>query len=233
MARVQLSALINDISGKVGGSVFQRTQGGLCLRSNSGKIDSNSAQSNSKKVGMSTVQGGWQGLTDAERLLWQTYAVYLNKKQKHNTSLLLNGHQLFLNINCLRYDLSSSNSLFNPYLLSTPIFAPLPLPITVTIITTNFGDLTVTMDRSIDNTTEVVALYLSRPLSATQKSGYQKMILMKAQTATGFDFICTDYYISVYGRLPVAGEWLQLKLAIYSTVGENFSSHTVQRIQYS
>ena len=233
MARVQLSALVNDISGKVGGSVFQRTQGGLALRSNSGKINSNSAQSNSKKVSMSTVQGGWQSLTDAERLVWTTYAVYLNKKQKHNTSLILNGHQVFLNVNCLRSDLSSSNTLFVPYLLSAPIFAPLPLPISVSIITTNFGDLTITFDRAVDNTTEVIAIYLSRPLSASQQSGNQKLVLMKAQTDTGFDFICTDYYKSVYGRLPNAGEWIQLKVALYSTTSENFSSHTVKRIQYS
>lgn len=231
MARVKTSALISDISGKLNGSVFQRTQGGLCIRNQSGRINSNTARSNLRKVGMSNIQYEWQQLTDPERLLWQTYATYLNKKQKNNLSLNINGHQLFINVNSIRYDLSAENTLFQPWLLSTPVLAPLPQPLNIILVVINFGEITVTFDRAIDDTKEVVVLYLSRPLSASQMSPNQKMILMKSETLNGTDFICTDYYESVYGRSVIAGEWLQTKLALYNTDSENYSSMSVSRIQ--
>src|SRR3972149_2337274 len=116
MARIQTSALISNISGKINGSVFQRNQGGLIMRNQSGKINSNTLRSNSQKVGLADIQGNWQLLTDGQRLLWQTYAIYLNKKQKKNPTLNINGQQLFININAIRYALSSDNALFQPYL---------------------------------------------------------------------------------------------------------------------
>ena len=230
MARVQLSALVNDISGKVGGSVFQRTQGGLILRSNSGKIDSNSAQSNSRKVGMSSVQGSWQNLTNAQRLLWQTYAIYLNKKQKHNTSLIINGHQLFININSLRYDMSGQSALFVPYLLTTPVLAPLPLPITIVSVVFDIPALEVNISRATVPADEVVFLFMSRPLSASQVSPNTKMLLMKTPTPNNDQLDPTDYYISVYGRVPTVGEYVMTKIAIYQTAAENYSSFSVQRL---
>ena len=233
MARVKTSAIIADISGKLNGSVFQRNQGGLCIRNQSGKINSNTLRSNSRKVGMSVVQGAWQSLTAAERLLWETYSVYLSKKQKHSNSLIINGHQLFLNINSIRYDLSSSNALFQPYLLSTPILQPLPQPINVSLIVINFGDITVTLDRAVDATKEVVVLFLSRPLSGSQQSAHQKLILMKSPTINGTDFIVTDYYEEVYGRILNVGEYVQSKVAIYNTDSENYSSYSVQRVLVS
>lgn len=233
MARVKTSAIISDISGKLNGSVFQRTQGGLCIRNQSGKINSNTLRSNQRKVGMSAVQGDWQGLTVAQRLLWETYAVYLNKKQKHSNSLIINGHQLFLNINSLRYDLSSSNALFQPYLLSSPVLNPLPQPINVSLIVINFGDITVTLDRAVDVSKEVVILFLSRPLSPSQQTANQKMTLMKSPTIAGTDFIVTDYYEEVYGRILAVGEYVQSRVAIYNTDNQNYSSYSVQRILVS
>src|SRR3972149_7530721 len=105
MARIQTSALISNISGKINGSVFQRNQGGLIIRNQSGKINSNTLRSNSQRVGMSSVQGDWQSLTDAQRLTWNTYATYLDRKQRRNPTLSINGQQLFIDINTVRYAL--------------------------------------------------------------------------------------------------------------------------------
>lgn len=229
MARVKTSAIISTIQGKLNGSVFQNSQGGLIIRNQGAKINSNTLRSNSHRVGLSAVQGEWQNLTNAQRLLWQTYSLYLNKKQKHSTSLIVSGHQLFIDINTIRYDLSSSNVLFQPYLLSTPILAPLPLPINITAIT-RFGlSLVVTLDRAVVAASEVLILYLSSSRLPSQMSAYAKLILMKAPTTDGFNFLCYDYYESVYGRVVDTGEYIQSKIAIYSTASQNYSSYSVLR----
>lgn len=231
MARVTLSGLVSNIVGKINGTVFQGSQGGLVMRNQSGKINSNTIRSNKRKVGMATIQGEWQKLTNNERTLWQTYAIYLNKKQKHNPSLFVNGHQLFISINSIRYDLSPDNSLFQPYLLSTPILTPLPQPINITSINRNGLALELNLDRTINNLTEVIICYLSRPLWASQTTAYTKTILMKAPTNSGNNFECNAYYVDVYGRIIEVGEYVQTRIAIYSTVSQNSSSYSVNRFE--
>lgn len=229
MARIQLSGLVNNIVGKLGGSVFQKNQGGLVMRRQGGKIDSNSLRSNAKKVSIAAIQGDWAALTQAQRNLWSTYAIYLNKKQKKNPNLLINGHQLFINVNSIRYDLQADNALFQPYLLSSPTLAPLPQPINVTSIDRNGVALELNLDRAIVAASEVLIAFLSRPIKPTQQSAYIKTILMKAPTNNGTVFDCNAYYSSVYGRTPEVGEDVFCKVAIYSTVSQNYSAYSVNR----
>lgn len=231
MARVILSGLVSDISGKIGGTTFQRTQGGLIARNQSAKINSNTARSNLRKVGMATVQNDWQTLTDTQRLLWNTYATYIGKKQKHNIGLNINGHQLFININSIRYDLSSVNSLFDPYLLSEPVLNPLPQAIGINAVTEGFGVLRPSFDREVDADTEVIILFASRPLKGSEQSSNQKMTLMKSPTLSHSYIDIQDYYLEVYGRLATAGEYIQVKAAIYSTTSQNYSSYSVLRTE--
>ena len=231
MARITMSALISDISGKVNGSVFQRCQSGLIMRNQGGKINSNGVRSNLHKNGLSSVQSAWQTLSDTERLLWQTYAVWLNKKQKKNPSKIINGHQLFININSIRYDLAVNNFLFTPWLLSTPLFVPLPAPISIVSVERDGGALIVNLDRAVSQLDEVVMCYLSRPLLGSQMSAYQKMLLMNEPTNSGTEFQCNVAYGDGYGRVIDVGEWVQCKVAIYSDVSENYSNFTVIRTQ--
>ena len=110
---------------------------------------------------------------------------------------------------------------------------PVPQAITVSLIVINFGDITVTLDRAIDDTKEVVILFLSRPLTPSQQSANQKLTLMKSPTIAGTDFICTDYYTEVYGRALQAGDYVQLKVAVYNTDKESYSDYSHQRILVS
>lgn len=229
MAKIQTSSLIANISGKLNGSVFQRTQGGLSLRNRNTSVNSNTPRSNLRKVGMATVQNDWQTLTTAERTLWQMYSTYIQKKQKKNSGLNINGHQLFIAINSIRFDLSSSNVLFQPYLLVSPKLVPLPLLINVDAVSYAFDSLRVSFDRVIDASTEVVICFMSRPLKASEQSPNQKMVLMKVATLDESYIEITDYYVEVFGRPLFAGEFVQVKLAVYSTASENYSSYSVYR----
>jgi hypothetical protein len=231
MARVKTSALISDISGKINGTVFQRNQGGLIMRNQSGKINSNTLRSNSQKVGISSIQGYWQGLSDAERLLWQTYALYLNKKQRRNNSLNINGHQLFINVNSVRYALRDFSALFVPYLMPTPVLLPPPLPINITAITDIGLDVEVSLDRVVLVVLNVCVLSMSKILSPSQQSAHQKLTIIKTYTNTGTVLSVGAAYQDIYGRMPEIGEWVQTKISIWDDGVKAFSSPSVQRIQ--
>lgn len=231
MARIQTSAIISNITGKLNGSVFQRTQGGLTLRNRNLSVNSNSPRSNLRKVGMASIQNNWQNLTNTQRQLWNIYAIYIGKKQKNNSGLNINGHQLFININSIRFDLQADNGLFQPYLLSSPVLAPLPAPISIVSIHQDGVALIVNVNRAIDNTKEVVILFLSRPLLPSQMTANVKLVLMKAPTNSGTEYQCNVAYEEVYGRVIQVGEWVQSKIAIYSTDSQNYSSYTILRTQ--
>ncbi len=229
MARIITSSLISNISGKLNGSVFQRSQGGLTLRNKTSHVNSNSSRSNLRKIGMATVQSAWQSLSNSDRQLWQVYATFIGKKQKHNSGLNVNGHQLFLNYNSIRYDLSSSNASLDPYLLTTPVLTPLPLPLVPNEVLNSAGNVLVSFDRVLDTDTDIAVCFISRPLLPSQFSSNQKLTLMKAPTTNDNFISIGDYYETVYGRKIQSGEYCQVKLAIYSLTTQSISSYSSDR----
>jgi len=231
MARVKLSGLVSDISGRINGTVFQRNQSGLIMRNQSGNINSNTVRSNTQRNSTAIIQSSWQLLTDNQRLLWQNYSIFIGHKQKRNSSLNINGHQLFIKINSLRLALSPVNDLFTTWLLSTPIFSPLISPFQITSIGIDVTLLKVVFDTEIFAGTQVVAVFISRPLRGSQLSGNQKLTLMKSSTFNGFYLDINDYYITVYGRVPVPGEFVQAKVCVWEDTAGSFSNYSVNRFE--
>ena len=231
MALIKTSGLISDIVGKISGTVFQRTQGGLIARNQSGKINSNTERSNTHKVGMITAQNAWMGLTNAERTLWQTYALFLKTPQKKNPTLIINGHQLFLKLNSLRYDLHFDNTLFTPTIQDTPVLTNLPQPINVTAITRVGVLINATLDRPVNSLNEVVSLYASRPLTASQMTSNRPLTLMRTPTQTGTTLDFNANYVKVYGRRVEVGEYIQIRVAVWDDTSKYFSSFSNIRLQ--
>jgi hypothetical protein len=157
--------------------------------------------------------------------------VFLNKKQKHSQTLIQNGHQLFIWFNTLRYDMQTVSALFQPPLFTTPSFLSVPQPVIVDSIVLNFGVIDVVLSQAMNDTSNVVCLSLSRPLLPSQTSAHQKLVLMKAATEDGENFDCADYYTEVYGRQPIAGEFLQCRLTVWDENQECFTQITNQRIE--
>ena len=232
MARVELSGLISNISGKLNGSVFQRNQSGLIIRNQAGKINSNTARSNFQRTGIAQLQNDWKSLDDATRNSWENYSRYLNLKQKRNPTLNINGHQLFIRINSIRYSLQDVSSIMSPYLLSIPIFAPLPQPLQILTLDNTMDLLWATFNFEINLSNNVVILLASRPLTGSQISANQKLTLMRTATTSVGHFDFTSYYTEVYGRLPAEGEWLQIRAALWDSTTGSFSNYTNQRLQY-
>lgn len=231
MARVKVSGIISDIRGKVGGSVYQSSQGGLILKNKSGVISSSSSRSLKHKMGIARIQGNWRAITNEQRMLWEQYSIYLDKKQKHNPSIRVNGHQLFLNYNSIRYDLQEVAPLFNPYLLESPIMTTLPEPISIVSVVQGEVFLFVTLSRVINSLEEVIILSLSSSLLGSQNSQNQKMLLMKSATTSGNVFECSNYYKEVYGRKLEVGMYVQSRVAIWSVVNQSYSLFSRQRFE--
>ena len=54
---------------------------------------------------------------------------------------------------------------------------------------------------------------------------------MKSPTVSGTKFETNAYYTNTYGRNANVNDWLQTKIAIYSTIGQNYSNFSIGRFQ--
>src|SRR3972149_8638966 len=115
MAIITTSALISDITGRIQGTTFQRTQGGLCARNQRAQRNSNTNSQNFNKTGISSILNAWINLTQSEREQWNQYAIYRNIKQKRNQSRTISGQHICMPEKPARHPKNNSGNIFlNP-----------------------------------------------------------------------------------------------------------------------
>jgi len=119
MARIQLSGLLSDIAGKVGGSIFQTGQSGHIIRNLTYPCKIRTpAQENIRGISV-RLHNSWINLLPVYRKGWQKYALYRKVLQKNSQYKILNGHQLFLKLNHYRL-------LYGNQILKGPSWSPIP-----------------------------------------------------------------------------------------------------------
>ncbi len=230
MAIVKVSGLITDINGKMNGSVFQRNQAGLSLRSQPGVRKSFTYNQQLNKGTMSSVQSAYRSLSAADLLLWEQYAIFLNKKQKKNVGKSISGQALFIFQNQLRAIAARDISGILPLVIDTPVIQVDPAPIAIVNLILNFADLDVVFDHELVSADEFLVIKMSRPLLASQASGYNKMVIIKYVEEDDVALNVGPNYIEVYGRLPVEGEYVNCEVVLGMKETNGITSRFAQRL---
>jgi len=231
MAIITTSAFISDITGKIQGTTFQRTQGGLCARNQRAQRNSNTNFQQFNKTAIATILNDWVNLTQSEREQWNQYAIYRNIKQKRNNSRTISGQQIFIRENNLRYAMKDFGNIFLNPIHSTPLFASPPQPISITTIVRNGIALEINLDRTVIVNIDGVLAWISAPIRQSQKSRYIKRKMIKADTNSGTIHEVNAYYTSVYGRTPEIGEFISIEIGIYNDPVKTFTKNTPIQIE--
>lgn len=103
MALIKTSALVSDISGKIGGNVFARNSGGSYVRSFTKPVNPNTPAQQAQKNRLAYVSNAWRELTDAQRQAW-TDAAKLSYRQVVNRmgeTVSLTGFGYYMKANML------------------------------------------------------------------------------------------------------------------------------------
>lgn len=204
MAKIIPSGLISEITGKVGGSVFQRSQSGIILRSFTSPINKNSNLQNISRAISSTVLNAWLSLTDSQRLLWQQFIQYMPAKQKHNKFLFLSAQQVFIKFNSYRLHYGFS-------ILTSPKFYKCAItPISLSATSDNIN-LTVTANRAMVSNDEFIILFMTIVFSSSINNPGSRYKLIKLVTTNTDIYNITSLYTSIFGRIPQSGETLFIK----------------------
>ncbi len=128
MALIKLTAVVDNISGKLNGSVFARNKGGHYIRSKSNPTNPQTEKQNLVRSLLSGVSTEWRQLTNGQREAWKGAAQDFPYQNKLGDSKIYSGFNLFVkhNQNLKNYDPDS------PTLTSPMAPAPTIPPFAVT-----------------------------------------------------------------------------------------------------
>jgi len=118
MARIKFSPLFSSIRGSIGSATFQRSQGGDTLRCKQAYSPHVTQSRQLSKQIASQVIAAWQGLTDAQRTLWNQYAKFSPISMKYDHSRQLSGYNHFCKYNFIR--LQSGLDIFEDAVFLSP-----------------------------------------------------------------------------------------------------------------
>lgn len=204
MALIIPSAIISEIRGKVGGSVFQRSRSGIILRANTTPVNKNSNLQNTARAVSFNVLQEWTRLTDAQRSSWDRFVQYLPIQQKNIKVLYITGQQAFIKFNSYRLHYSLS-------ILTTPRFNKCALtPITLNV-TSNGAVMWAAANRALVSANEFIVLFITVIFPSSVNNPGARYKLVKFVTTDTDQFNITSYYTGLFGRIAQPGETLFIK----------------------
>jgi len=205
MAKVKLSGLIGDLRGKVGGSAFVKSAGGLILRNMPTPVNKNTVLQSSRKNITANLQWEWQRLTQSQRNCWVDWTKLNPIQQVRDRDLLINAQQTFLKLNFYR-------TLYNVEIIRDPIFNTniiRPLDGNVSLIANN---LILGLDRSLNDSTEIFILFLTFRVTPTINNPGTKFKVIFFEQSPGVEtYDITTEYKAIFGIELVATEQLFMK----------------------
>jgi len=99
MPQVKFSALVTDMKGKAGGSIFSKNKQGSYFRNNKWGGGRKSARWDAAKVRLSTLSNAWRNLSQEQREAWESAAVDFPFTNKFQEQYIASGYQLYMSLN--------------------------------------------------------------------------------------------------------------------------------------
>lgn len=192
MARIKTSAIITDIRGKVQGTVFQQSQGGLIIRNNPAPINPNTPSQSLSRAISFNLQQSWKSLSDIQRTLWDNFVSFNPIGQKNNSTRFLNGQQAFIKLNTYRV-------LYSKAVLTNPQFGRIDQPaLQVEIVKSGVGvTLQTNVSPVIADQFIILFLTFAVPFTVNNPGNRLKIIPFLTTAATTLDI--DDEFIAVFG----------------------------------
>jgi hypothetical protein len=216
MARIKYTALVDSISGSIGGSTLQRNGYGHSMSSKSYPKQSGSVLQMTRRCQMLLVNNSWANLTQSQRGSWSSYALVYQKSCKHNSAKFLNGFNYFQKYHLLRI-LSGDQTV-----LSNPTFSNIPLEYRYTEpLVLSGGFLYFILTVATTSSSWIAVVTSSSTLKASRNFNHAPMRYLVSGTG-GFSADEILYELDMYsqiqsafGKLPAIGDSLCIQVSLY------------------
>jgi hypothetical protein len=211
MARIKYSALVENITGSIQGTTFQRNAYGYTVKGKPNMVNPNTTRQNARKRTFSAATQAWRDLSDSDRSAWEAYANAFPIPSRKNPDAYLSGLAAFTRWAGVQYQLNTS-PLNNP---SGPQGTATIDEVTLVL---SGGSLFANI---LSTTTEGpwnAFLYLSRPLSASQGfiKSWQRFVRAGPEASWGDEDI-TAIYTSIFGFVPPLGSLIGAQAVLLNT----------------
>lgn len=219
MAVVQYTGIVNQVRGKLNGSVFNKSRNAFTMqRKQQQTKGSKGSQAEIRNV-FSTIQRTWQTTTPSERIDWQLAADNNPVLDRFGNQTILSGYNQFIKANIVRW-----------YAIDT--IATLVQPETAPAITvSNFVLSNVSFTRNTDGTVLCEFEYsfdtdnsignvifnadVSLPLNRGVTTYYGRYVWIDGGTVTTNNTRVGSVVLSEKYPIPQAGQRVQLRLRLY------------------
>jgi len=210
MARVTYGALVTELRGSVGGTVFQSNAYGFTAKNTPNMSKPNSLAQNVVKNAVFRCTQRWATLDPAFQANWDSYATAFPQYAKHNTSSRLSGYAVFLKRNMIA-EIFGGFALDNPDIIVTGNASFTP------VLQVGGGILTLTFNPSPGLLGIDSFISMSSPCAPNAPIRVNQLRLVIG-SAFGSGAVNLDsQYLAVFGRLPVVGEKVLIK---FQNVGD-------------
>jgi hypothetical protein len=224
MARVMTSAIVSDVRGKVGGSVFQRSAQGLSLRTHTTPVNTRTASQMSNRSMLYQLQVAWMALSADARLSWDAWSQYQNLSTGYFSTSKMTGQQAYIQLNRYRLMLGLAR-------LDAPVFTPYDLPLFSITLSANDGNLTIDFVGMTDHTAYYPIIRFSSIIPPSRNNTSVPLRFVAGSWAATQIWAFGVNYITVFGHTPVTGERLILETGVLQTSNSTLSVFTKQAYQ--
>lgn len=206
MARVTYGALVTDIRGSLGGTTFQRNKYGSSAKNKSNPGNSGTTFQTGIRQAVRYVTQLWSQLSETDRNLWNSFATTYPQPVKNNPSVNMSGYAVFLKFNVLWY-------MRVGYTANTPSFTLSTLPTISPTIQLSGGFLFFNDNSATTDLLTVLMFSVSAPIRQSINYAKNRVRYMGFCYASGDGLNFETAYSNQYGRLPVVGDWVFLKVS--------------------
>ncbi len=160
MASIQLSSLVTDITGSIGGTTFSRNRSGLTAKAKLTGKRSTTAKQQIQLQNNNALRQQWTALTLTEKQVWNEYAAVNTKTNRYGRTKSLTGFNWFLSVNNAYYYVHGT------YVTVPPTFAyPAFLPSFSLAVTPT--DIVLNWSTPVDDSLIDVMVYTTPPVRGT------------------------------------------------------------------
>jgi hypothetical protein len=209
MARIRYGSLVQDISGSIGSSTFQKNLYGNTLRSRPRAQKTGSQAQLLQRTYLVQAQNAWRSLSEIQRKQWNDYISFSGSSIKRDSGILTTGHALFIKYHVFRF-MVGLPVLGNLYYQAMPVHANF-----VGIVSDGYTPLLTFSDIIVVGDTRFI--FRAGPLQtnpgAFNPRGLRFMPLAWADTDQ-FDFAAS--YLAAFGKRVQDGASISFSIQFFS-----------------
>ena len=183
-------------SGSESDKTASRNRYGQYIRKRAVPVQPRTSRQIAVRERLATLSAQWSGLSDFQRLQWDTYAAAHPRTDSLGSTISLTGHQMFVGFN---------GALLNAGLPTITVPPAGPDPAAPVLVVTNSAQSSVELGGFSLSTGDVLVVSSSRPVSAGRNfHGDYRFVLAQPGSATpGTSVTMADALQEKFGEVPV------------------------------